>query len=573
MYKFDPQGTNPDNIVEERFNISSPVSEAQIWVPHASPFYAKDLEIVNIFTNEVLKYGKDYVFSDDLSIQNRIVESNIYNTVIFIGDRQNGMYKSRYRTVGGGLVFATRKYFVDLATTLMEPVHILYSHVTNVPPSFPPDHHLHDWSDYRNKQYIGESINAITAAIRASDNQGIANLQPLQQELVDISKYLDAVNLKAHVDTVDAHMLRAAQIDALPFGATADEALIAFDRTLSELAEYVRHQQAIGVDLGDYVKADSYTSYVKAIILAGEKAIGTPGNESTMRVVGDNIFFESLGSVDFASNVDNTNNFTFQAGKNVLSLESSPYGPNTDALKFNGKSVMTAFNIAYHLKMISFSEQTVVTKNNDVAIIRGDGSAADPLEVDVILQDATDLQAGVALFTRAWGTSKTLVIESDLVKGLMGDLSGYVPRERKINGFSITDNIVIPNNDPNIQLGNVDNTSDADKPVSTAQQALLDLYSPKRHSHAEYRAPVATATVAGIAKLNIAWTGSEAGFVAPCAFSFLDDYLALSKGIVAVYAGEAVDPNAIYSVIRSVPTVKRGSKINLQRGEEYMVIK
>lgn len=573
MYKFDPQGTNPDNIVEERFNISSPVSEAQIWVPHASPFYAKDMVITNIFTNEPLVLGRDYVFSDDLSIQNRIVESNIYNTVIFIGTNHNGMFKSKYRTVGGGMVFATRDYFLKLATALMEPVHILYSHVTNVPPSFPPDHHLHDWSDYRNKQYIGNSINAITAAIRASDNQGIANLEPLQQELSDISKYLDAINLQKHVDTVDAHMLRAADIDALPFGATAAEAAMAFDRTLAELAEYVRHQQAIGVELGDYVKADSANSYVKAIVLAGEKAMGTPGNESTMRVVGDNIFFESLGSVDFASNVDNTNVFSFQAGKNILSLESSPYGTGADALKFNGKSVMTAFNIAYHLKMISFAEQTVVTKNNDVAIIRGDGSALDPLEVDVILQDATDLQAGVALFTRAWGTSKTLVIESDLVKGLMGDLSGYVPRERKINGFSITDNIVIPRTDPNINLGLVDNTSDAEKPVSTAQKALLDLYSDKLHVHASYTAPVASPTVSGVAKLNITWTGTQTGFVAPCAFSFLDDYLALSKGLIATYAGETVDPNAIYAVIRSVPTVKRGSKINLQRGEQYMVIK
>lgn len=573
MYKFDPQGTNPDNIVEERFNVSSPTSEFQIWVPHAAPFFAKDLVIENIFTGAPLIRGRDYVLSDDLSIQNRIVESNIYNTVIFIGDKQNGMYRASYRTVGGGLVFVTRDYFHKLATTLMEPVHILYSHVTNVPPSFPPDHHLHDWSDYRNKQYIGESINAITAAIRASDNEGIANLVPLQDELTAISQYMDTIDLKKHVDTLDAHMLRATDIGALPYGATADEAIVAFDRTLTELTEYVRHQQAIGVDLGEYVKADASTSYVKAIVLAGEQAIGTPGNESTLRVVGDNIFYESLGSVDFTSNVDNVNLFTFQAGKNILSLESSPYGPNTDALKFNGKSVMTAFNIAYHLSMISFAEQTVVTKNNDVAIIRGDGSAADPLEVEVILQDATDLQAGVAVFTRAWGTSKTLVIESDLVKGLMGDLSGYVPRERKINGYSITDNIVIPAGDSNIGLGLVDNTSDLDKPVSTSQQSLLDQYSAVKHSHASYVAPVASATVSGVAKLNRVWTGAETGFVTPAAFAFLDDNIALSKGIIATYNGEAVDPAAIYAVIRSVPTVKRGSKINLQRGEEYMVIK
>lgn len=572
MYKYDPTASLAANVVKERFNVSSNIPEFQVWVPHASPFFAKDFKIKNVLTGETLVHGQDYVFSDDLSVSNRVVETNIYNTVIFIGKAKFGMFEGQYRTVGGGLVFATRDYFYKLARTLLDPVRILYSHVTNVPASFPPDHHLHDWSDYRNKQYIGTTINAITSAIRAYDDAGTAQLAPLQGELDDIRKYLDSVDLEGHAETFDAHQLTAADIGALPYGASAEDAYRAFDKTLLELTQYIREKQAVGIQLSDYADATT-SSYLERIVLAGEASIGTPGNESTMRIVGDNVFYESKGSVDFTSNVDNHNVLTIQSGKNVLTLESSPFGFGTDALRFNGKPVMTGMNISYHLKTLSFDEQTVVTKNNDVAIIRGDGSSQNPLDVTVILQDATDVQAGVAFFTRAWGTSKMLVMEADLVKGLMGDLTGYVPRERKINGYSMTDNIVIPASDPNIGLGLVDNTSDLEKPVSTAQRTLLNNYSPSQHSHASYTPPTATPTVAGIAKLNTSWTGTQTGFITPAGLSFLDDYLALSKGKIATYAGEAVDPTAIYAVIRGVPTIKRGAKIKLQAGEQYMVIK
>lgn len=572
MYVYDPTASLAANIVKERFNVSSNIQEFQIWVPHAAPFFAKDLKIKNVLTGEYLVYNQDYVFSDDLSVENRVVETNIYNTVIFVGKSKFGMYEGEYRTVGGGLTFSTRDYFLKLARTLLDPVRILYSHVTNVPASFPPDHHLHDWSDYRNKQYIGITINAITAAIRAYDDAGTVQLAPLQQELEDISRYLDSVDLEGHAETFDAHDLSAEDIGALPYGATADDALQAFGRTLLELTEYVREQQAVGVKLSDYAESDT-SSYLKRIVLAGEASIGTPGNESTLRIVGDNVFYESKGSIDFTSNVDNHNVLTIQSGMNVLTLESSPFGFGSDALRFNGKPVMTGMNISYHLQTLSFDEQTVVTKNNDVAIIRGDGSSQNPLDVTVVLQDATDIQAGVAFFTRAWGTSKMLVMESDLVKGLMVDLTGYVPRERKINGYSMTDNIVIPAGDPNIGLGNVDNTSDLEKPVSTAQRTLLNDYSPTVHSHASYTPPSATPTVAGIAKLNTSWTGTQTGFITPAGLSFLDDFLDLSKGKIATYAGEAVDPTAIYAVIRNVPTIRRGATINLVAGEQYMVIK
>lgn len=53
------------------------------------------------------------------------------------------------------------------------------------------------------------------------------------------------------------------------------------------------------------------------------------------------------------------------------------------------------------------------------------------------------------------------------------DLSGYVPTSRTVNGHALSSNVTVTATD--LSLGNVTNTSDANKPVSTAQQTALDL--------------------------------------------------------------------------------------------------
>ena len=67
---------------------------------------------------------------------------------------------------------------------------------------------------------------------------------------------------------------------------------------------------------------------------------------------------------------------------------------------------------------------------------------------------------------------------SDYVKVLtdisnnMENLDDAVPDSRKVNGHALTGDVTVTAGD--VGLGNVDNTSDTNKPVSTAQQTALD---------------------------------------------------------------------------------------------------
>lgn len=61
---------------------------------------------------------------------------------------------------------------------------------------------------------------------------------------------------------------------------------------------------------------------------------------------------------------------------------------------------------------------------------------------------------------------------SGLQTGFPIDTSLFVPKTTEINGHPLTSDINLTKSD--IGLGNVDNTSDANKPISTAQQTALD---------------------------------------------------------------------------------------------------
>lgn len=61
------------------------------------------------------------------------------------------------------------------------------------------------------------------------------------------------------------------------------------------------------------------------------------------------------------------------------------------------------------------------------------------------------------------------------------DLSGLVPNTRTVNGHALSSNVTVTKSD--VSLGNVDNTSDANKPVSTAQATAIGVVQSDVNAH------------------------------------------------------------------------------------------
>lgn len=115
------------------------------------------------------------------------------------------------------------------------------------------------------------------------------------------------------------------------------------------------------------------------------------------------------------------------------------------------------------------------------------------------------------------------------------DLSGLVPKTTTVNGHALSANVTVTKSD--VGLGSVDNTSDADKPISDDTQAALDLKAP-------LASPTFTGTVNGITKTMVGLsevdnTSDEDKPVSTATQAALDTYFDQSSRLVGSTAAGA----------------------------------
>ncbi|HCM8676574.1 TPA: hypothetical protein N4790_004252, partial [Shigella sonnei] len=188
------------------------------------------------------------------------------------------------------------------------------------------------------------------------------------------------------------------------------------------------------------------------------------------------IKFIGQGSTDV--NVGN-NPVTFQAGTNQLMLY-----PDDRGLQWRGKKLLDPTTVAPYLPgntaggtgLFYASSTTTVT-------ITGSGIKASPFVATFILPTATDTTALAAWqLTDEFGTAENLAATPALIEKLDAEFTGkLVAVKSYINDMQLTSSVTIDK--ITFGLGNVANTPDVNLPISTAQRAELDKYSPKVHQH------------------------------------------------------------------------------------------
>jgi hypothetical protein len=141
-------------------------------------------------------------------------------------------------------------------------------------------------------------------------------------------------------------------------------------------------------------------------------------------------------------------------------------------------------------------------------------------------------------------TDKDIPSALAVKKHLSGSLLGYVPITRTINGYPLSTNISL--NKTDVGLGNVDNTSDANKPVSTAQAASIATKQATLVSGSNIKTvnsnnllgsgDISVASLVGFTPENVAnknanngYAGLDAGGKVP--FSLLPATLMIYKGL------------------------------------------
>lgn len=106
-------------------------------------------------------------------------------------------------------------------------------------------------------------------------------------------------------------------------------------------------------------------------------------------------------------------------------------------------------------------------QNPIVSATGGGGGAVDSVngQTGVVVLDIPETPEDIGAATAAQGTLASTAVQP-------AALSSYVPAARTVAGKALSANVTLVKAD--VGLGNVDNTSDANKPVSTAQAAFVD---------------------------------------------------------------------------------------------------
>lgn len=188
------------------------------------------------------------------------------------------------------------------------------------------------------------------------------------------------------------------------------------------------------------------------------------------------IKFIGQGSTDV--NVGN-NPVTFQAGTNQLVLY-----PDDRGLLWRGKKLLDPTTVAPYLPGNTAGGTGLFYANSTTTVtITGSGIKASPFVATFILPTATDTTALAAWqLTDEFGTAENLAATPALIEKLDAEFTGkLVAVKSYINDMQLTSSVTIDK--ITFGLGNVANTPDVDLPISTAQRAELDKYSPKVHQH------------------------------------------------------------------------------------------
>ncbi|ENJ7999024.1 hypothetical protein AB2K85_000759 [Escherichia coli] len=188
------------------------------------------------------------------------------------------------------------------------------------------------------------------------------------------------------------------------------------------------------------------------------------------------IKFIGQGSTDV--NVGN-NPVTFQAGTNQLMLY-----PDDRGLQWRGKKLLDPTTVAPYLPGNTAGGTGLFYASSTATVtITGSGIKASPFVATFILPTATDTTALAAWqLTDEFGTAEDLAATPALIEKLDAEFTGkLVAVKSYINDMQLTSSVTIDK--ITFGLGNVANTPDVDLPISTAQRAELDKYSPKVHQH------------------------------------------------------------------------------------------
>lgn len=537
---YNPTGTDATCVVRERYALSSSDNTYRCIVPEQAPFFKKGLKVIKHPGAAELREGRDYKLGWRYNDVDVIAETELYGVIEFINPETLGEIEIEYATIGSNFTIgAQNRLLTYLANYLIDPATTRWESVLDKLTDYPMVDHRQHWADFVNKQYIANSIDGIEQAIRAKSTQSdTLSVAYLNSRITQLENIVNGSKFNEHIASLaNPHKSTAAKVNALPATSSAVNAFKVYASTLKELADYINAAGLTQAELDAFMLKEGDNLIGNKLVLKdGVAKLRSNGVTSEISLLDNGIVVSCKGVAKVGADcMRNKAGKTakLQAGKNVLKVRSNGVDPTKDDLTINDVVIIHIGNIRRYIGEIDFGTVYVTTTATPTANMTGDGTAGSKLKVEVIYPAASGTVKGIGMIVQgygdndaAWGTAKSL---ADLVS----DLTGYVPVTRTVNGHPLSADVILTPAD--FDLENTDNTTDAEKPISTQQAAMLSQYSNTVHQHtlAEVAIENASTTVTGVTLLYPDVLGQEAGAVAPAAFKAALDSLAEQARLLA----------------------------------------
>lgn len=490
IYPHDPNGELEECLIhEESHTLLTNDNTYRVIIPELAPFFKKDLVIIHAPSRKELKEGTDYELGFHLLSAKKVANRTLYGCIRIINKLLKGEFIVTYRTVGSNYVGIKSDVLTYLANANIDPVKTPFDKLIDRPSYYAPAKHEQNYHDFVNKEAFASEIDELAQAILDSmelaEDTAIADLIARIEALDDI---LERFRQDLHnVRTDDPHDATWLQADALYENDASKSSFKAYSKTLVELAEYINSRNLTQADIDLYLnKHGSQALKDKLTLKEGVAKLRNLGNTCSIDLATGNVTIEGESLIKGRADKENDKagkKVVIKAGENKLEIVSSGHPElGMDKLLFNGYEVIHADNVEDRLKGHGATGMRVITEETDTVAWVGDSRPLTKLAANGKFAVATLTERGIIRLSNEITDDTILSAPTAwLVNEVRLQLIAKVPKSRKVMGYTLETNIVLDKDD--FGLSEVENTSDADKPISLAQQALLDKYSEVGHVH------------------------------------------------------------------------------------------
>lgn len=509
-YPFDAYGSADEcHIKDESHIVTTNDNTYRVIVPELAPFYNIDLSVIHIESELELREGLDYELVYRYRDLTTVTRYSLYGAIAIVNPELKGEFLVSYRTVGGEFVGIKSEVLTYLANTATDPLSVKYDNVEGVPVYFPPKSHSQGYSDFLTKGYLTQAIERLKDAVATNSDQLAEQMvQRLETLVADINADLNSYNQSSHIRKKNnPHQVTAAQVEALAEGGTAKDAGTIAGRDFNALVKFVLNRTLDQSDLTKYMRSVGEQLYSGDIKLAKNKGITAQTHDTRIEFTDNDLSLITAGLLLVLADYDRTSpteHLYLRAGNNELKIVSSRDSIGDElSFTYNGATIITVGNVNKYMSEVLGPTDGINTNDSSNLSWEGNGLSSNPLKLNVSYDDATESKNGIVKLTsNINSTSITLAATPSVVSSAREVIEARVDINRRVNGRYLKNNISLTAED--FELENVDNTSEANKPLSDDQKQLLLEYANVGHTHdaSEYDWEIASTSKEGMARLS-----------------------------------------------------------------------